>query len=226
MSFYTRAGRQILGNRAVRRIKARRLLLSQFLGIGRWSHPGLSGLDERLADYVRDIEGGVFIEFGANDGLQQSNTYLLEREFGWRGVLIEPVPELASECVRNRPLAVVVCGVVAAPQDCGSPVGISDQDLLSSTGLSRVMTAATTISLIIDNALSGRAPDLMSIDVEGYELSALAGLDLERHRPTWMLIETAVPAEVTGLLSGYYEQVAVLSHHDYLFHVRTSPILG
>lgn len=46
-------------------------------------------------------EGGFFVEVGAYDGIQDSNTLALE-ELGWTGVLVEADPTLAALCRKNR----------------------------------------------------------------------------------------------------------------------------
>src|ERR1700742_3539599 len=87
--------------------------LYELFGSDRWSHLALNDLDHKLKKYL-DFENGSFIEAGGNDGLSQSNTYWFERFRGWRGILIEAVPEKAEESTRNRPKAKVVnCALVA-----------------------------------------------------------------------------------------------------------------
>lgn len=201
----------------MRQGKARRLYLSELVGSRRWSRPGLDGLDLRLVDAVGARRNGVFLEFGANDGLQQSNTYLLERELGWTGVLVEALAELAGECVRNRPGADVVCAAVVEPGASGTVTPFVLADLVSHSGESHYYAAGVTVSGIIDDVLGGEAPDLMVVDVEGYEAPALKGLDTLRHRPKWILVETKEPERVREILGAAYCSPLALSHHDYLF---------
>ena len=52
-----------------------------------------------LFGYKRD---GFFVEFGATDGVQLSNTFMLERELGWSGILAEPNPKFFSRLIGNR----------------------------------------------------------------------------------------------------------------------------
>jgi FkbM family methyltransferase len=45
---------------------------------------------------------GYFVEFGATNGLSLSNTYLLEKMYGWKGIVCEPAKKWHEELSQNR----------------------------------------------------------------------------------------------------------------------------
>jgi FkbM family methyltransferase len=49
-----------------------------------------------------DLDGGIFIDIGAHDGISFSNTYFLEKELGWTGIAVEPIPEIFERLKNNR----------------------------------------------------------------------------------------------------------------------------
>ena len=211
--------------------------LFELIGSDRYSYLALNELDRKLKKYI-DFRDGYFIEAGANDGLTQSNTYWFERFRGWRGLLVEAVPEKAQACRRNRPRATIVQSALVGSDTIRSvqintadlmafvAVG-SDEDAVERARLARAMAVqnltqvekievpAKTLSSILDNLESPRV-DLFSLDVEGFELEVLKGLDLRRHRPTYILLETDKIDAALEVLGGNYRVLDSLSHHDYL----------
>src|SRR5579872_770277 len=55
---------------------------------------------------------GVFVDIGAHDGVFLSNTYFFEKEMGWKGICIEPIPEVFEQLKANRS-AVCVQGCIS-----------------------------------------------------------------------------------------------------------------
>ncbi|MDA1332555.1 MAG: hypothetical protein O3A65_08790 [Proteobacteria bacterium] len=50
--------------------------------------------------------GGYIVELGATNGVNLSNTYLLEKDFGWNEILAEPAKVWHIYLVSNRSAAV------------------------------------------------------------------------------------------------------------------------
>lgn len=53
------------------------------------TYTALNELDKKIEKYL-NYKNGYFIEMGANDGINQSNTMFLEKKYNWHGILIEP----------------------------------------------------------------------------------------------------------------------------------------
>jgi FkbM family methyltransferase len=205
-------------------------------GSDRWSHLALNELDHKLKKYL-DSEGGFFIEAGGNDGLSQSNTYWFERFRGWRGILVEAVPDQARLCRRNRPCADVVnAALVADASTCSVRIKAARlmafipgtrtreeedahlqaaMEVQALTEVPEIEVAAVTLASLLETRGNPRV-DFFSLDVEGYEIPVLKGLNPDRHRPRLILVETKTPDRILETLKGHYTLVDQLSHHDYL----------
>src|SRR5256885_2296556 len=55
-----------------------------------------------IEEVFRFRRGGYFLDCGAFDGLELSNTYALETELGWTGLCVEAHAGLYERLVRNR----------------------------------------------------------------------------------------------------------------------------
>lgn len=230
---YAMMGRAVFGRRAALRVRRH---VAERLGSPRYSRAGLYELDRKLAPYLGDR--GFFVEAGAADGFRKSNTYYLERFRGWHGVLVEPIPHLAQRCRRERPRSTVFECALVADEQATPMIAMRYADLLSEVhasgrGLPRsrygwdpsydLTVPGRTLSSILTEA---RAPtvDLLSLDVQGFEASVLAGLGLPRFMPRLMLIELDdddAQRHVEDVIGTHYTLEAWLTKGDALYRSRT-----
>jgi FkbM family methyltransferase len=222
--------------RLIRMLGHARRRTFETLGSYRFSRTAAEGIDERLERHLA-FDGGFFVEAGANDGVNFSNTYYLERARGWTGVLVEGIPDLFRACVRHRPRSRVFNCALVGPEDEGDLVTMHYSNLHSivsgalpfdhvEAGLAsqgeqtyEVQVPGRTLSSILDEVNPVRF-DLLVLDVEGYEAQVLRGLDLDRHAPSFALIEVltdAARSDVEVALGGRYDELERLTPTDILF---------
>jgi FkbM family methyltransferase len=214
-------------------------------------------IDVKLYNFMK-IQKGFYIELGAHDGLFQSNTKMLEETCGWTGILIEPSPVAFRHLQQNRPNNILVnC---CCSNYNGITKGDFHGSPMSSIGGTRVKAAydgpilldgvpmteqidvpVQTLNNILETAgrlvaelASGSNDlqiDLLVIDTEGHELEVLQGLDIQKYKPKFILVE--IYPEQYDKIREYLSDYQVVnfsgynkidnpgwdgSHNDYLFY--------
>ena len=147
--------------------------------------------------------GGFFVEFGACDGVRISNTFVLEKEFGWSGILAEPGREWHADLKKNRACSIETQCVWS---ETGKKIPFYEapgNHLQSSAdaGFMQINRAQSyeveTISLY-DLLKKYSAPhfiDFMSVDVEGTEFNILEPFPFDEYKFGLMCIEHHQPDE-------------------------------
>ena len=208
----------------------------------RRGYTGLNGLDLKLITQITPQKAGYFVELGANDGIRQSNTYKLQKSFGWSGLLVEPSPLKFAECVKNRSfgntpvtkcaacvpfdfegtfvemeesdLMSVAKGLNVSNQDAVSQADIGERFLADSRLRIQYGAIARTLTSLLDEAKAPNYIDLLSLDVEGNELAVLQGLDFNRYKPKWILAEVRTP-EIEAYLNNFgYRKYCLLTENE------------
>ena len=163
------------------------------------------------------VAGLTYVDVGANEPRHLSITASLY-DLGWRGLLIEADPEHAEQLRIHRPRDTVV-ECAAADRDgvlvfhrvpgtgLGTLQGVEAQEAAErGFETSTIQVPARKLSGILDDAHSSQI-HFMSIDVEGAEASVLAGLNLSKHRPWVLCIESVLPGTSTRSHTQWEPQV-------------------
>jgi FkbM family methyltransferase len=159
--------------------------------------------DYKLDNIFNKKENGFYIELGAFNGLDSSNTAFFEFNRGWSGILIEPSFGSYQDCIKNRPKSVCI-NAACVSDEYNSDTISGDFNNVTMASVGGLRTAnylgievdknilktvpALTLNSILDSNNCTNI-DFLSLDAEGYELEILKGLNLNKYRPKYMLIE-------------------------------------
>lgn len=159
------------------------------------------GQDIWVLSKLKWKRNGYFVEVGASDPIILSNSYMLEKGFGWTGALIEPNPVLASKIrlLRSSPVLEAIIDVKSGYDDLivatenefsstAKQLKHSKHHLFRASGRSvKIQTLTLTQALTELNVPADF--DYLSVDIEGGELSALLSLDFTKFKPKVLSIE-------------------------------------
>ena len=159
-------------------------------------------MDLILSQIFKKKINGFYVDVGCQHPIKNNNTYLLYKR-GWRGVNIDldtvnidlfnffrPNDNNINAAISNK---IEVKELFYYHQK--SPINTLDQNISSKQNAKiekKVKIQTNTLSNILDKIIIKKI-DVLSIDVEGYELKVLKGLNFEKYRPDVIIVEYLDP---------------------------------
>ncbi|AFZ15632.1 hypothetical protein Cri9333_4869 (plasmid) [Crinalium epipsammum PCC 9333] len=149
--------------------------------------------DRWIAEYIFPSKrGGYFLEVGAANGKEASSCYVLEKEFEWTGICVEPNDGFFEQLIVNRPHS--ICEPVCLSNKPGKVIFIEGSDDTVSPYLSGIKSnleqvkyqgkevvqkgravekSAITLEALLKKYHAPKVIDYAAFDIEGSELDVL-----------------------------------------------------
>lgn len=155
------------------------------------------GEDMIARHFLHHVTNGHYVDVGASDPVYYNNTYYFYEQ-GWRGILVDPLPEACQELRDKRPEDTVL-------QNAVGPSGVATLSIFSPSQLSTIKLKTQYIAaevvpvgeipvtvIPLRDILQQQATHLLSVDCEGMELQVLESNDWDKYRPLVIICETKV----------------------------------
>jgi len=182
-------------------------------------------------DYFDKKRDGYFVDIGAGNGRDLSNTYLLEKEYGWKGICVEPLDAPFKLCQECRPNS--ICRQTAiydkeAEVEFSYIEGSSGEDYMYSgitkdikhhvtkveNSAKKILMNTITLNKLLEEAGAPEVMDFLSIDTEGSESKILEALDHKKYKFRYITVEH-------NYLMGQRSEIArVLTSNGYQFYME------
>tara|TARA_B110000858_G_C17709823_1_gene429991 strand:+ start:43 stop:915 length:873 start_codon:yes stop_codon:yes gene_type:complete len=172
--------------------------------------------DITVISFFNNKKNLFFLEIGANDGINLSNTYLLEKKYNWKGICSEPLPDRFEQLKKNRN---VHCDNQAVFRESDLTVKFKVSDLTSGiiesypnistcngrkiekkqrkllknkeNNKSKQEIDVKTITLedLLDKYNAPNTINYFSLDTEGSELQILKSVDFTKYKFQYINVE-------------------------------------
>jgi len=158
------------------------------------------GIDMLADEFFKKKMSGFYVDVGCHQPLLNNNTYRLYKR-GWRGINIDLDYNTIDmfNFFRNKDLNIqaAISNKVEEKNlyffHNRSPVNTLSKDSGSKAKEIRKIQTTTLNKIINASKYRGNEIDFISIDVEGFELNVLEGLDFEKYKPKLVILELIDP---------------------------------
>lgn len=149
------------------------------------------GQEHFVLEHLNQKRDGYFLDIGAYDGVEFSNTYSLEKDYGWKGLLVECDPQALDKLKANRSSAIDKRAVWSKS---GAEVEFKSVEGGKLSGITKNLEHpkskaregklyfVSTVSLndLLNQHNCPAHIDYMSMDIEGSEYDVLSAYDFSR----------------------------------------------
>ena len=148
------------------------------------------------------LKTGFFVEIGACDGILYSNTHMLEKEFGWTGIVAEPgiswhedLKKFRSSSIELRAVSSISGDKVLFTETVDATLSsfehLLESDHMAEFRLPKSAYEVETISLsdLLNLNNAPKSIDYLSIDTEGSEFDILSTFNFDKYSFNLITIE-------------------------------------
>jgi len=150
-----------------------------------------------LHEIYKGKQNGYFVEIGAYDGIEYSNTYLMEKDYGWKGLLIECNPRWIPSIYQHRDAVFMPYAAYKEDNqilqfyDTGHGLsGLVETNSHASATTAPIIPVLTKkLTTMLDNARAPNFIEFLSIDTEGSEHEILLHHDFDKYLFGYICVE-------------------------------------
>jgi FkbM family methyltransferase len=180
--------------------------------------------DVMLYRVFRGSNTGFYVDVGAADPVNLSVTKCFY-DLGWSGINIEPHPELYKRLVAQRPRDTNLnCGAgdrrgeavyfeLPTMEWSSFDPAVRERAIARGEAVTERTIPVLSLHEILARHSRDRTINFLKIDVEGWELQVLKGLDLRRYRPIVIVIEATLQG-TTEAAHSVWENILVTGDYQ------------
>ena len=142
-----------------------------------------AGQDKWVSKFFDNHENRFFVEVGGYDGITFSNTYHLEKDLKWKGIIVEGSQLLFPKITKIRDCICVNSAIykedTTVQFSTGThPINKWDGKIRTS---GKETVRAITMKTLFEECIAPKIIDYISMDIEGAEYDALTKFPFDTH---------------------------------------------